>query len=218
MSDEPQFTLHGFFRSSASYRARIALELKGVNYQYVAKRLGDGAHRAADFLALNPQGLVPVLEHGDFALLQSLAIIEYLDDVEPWPALLPADPGERATVRAMAQIVACEMHPLCNLRVLSYLRESLGNDEADIRGWYRHWMAAGFEALDALIARHGDGRHCFGGSVTLADVCLVPQVFNARRFDCDLTPFGHVTAAADALSAHPAFAAAHPDRQPDATA
>lgn len=213
---EAKWTLHGFFRSSASYRVRIALNLKGIEYRNVSVRLRDGEHRAAAFQTLNPQSLVPVVEHDGDTLIQSLAIIEYLDETIPEPALLPRGPSARAAVRAMAQIVACEMHPLCNLRVLRYLDDELGADSRAVRRWYGHWMASGFAALDRLIARDGDGRHCFGDAISLADVCLVPQVYNARRFECDLDPYPNVTRVADALAEQEAFAAAHPDRQPDA--
>ena len=213
-----RMTLHGFFRSSAAYRVRIALNLKGIDYTSVSTALRSGAHRSAEFLELNPQGLVPVLEHDGHALAQSLAIIEYLEELVAEPPLLPSGRADRAIVRAIAQHITSEMHPLCNLRVLNYLRDELALDGAAIDLWYRHWMAAGFSGLEALTVRHGDGRHAFGDRVTLADVCLVPQVYNARRFDCDLTPYPTVTAIADTLAAHPAFAAAHPDSQPDAEA
>jgi len=210
------FRLHGFYRSSASYRVRIALNLKQVAWENLPKHLRGGEHREAAFTALNPQQLVPVLEHEGQAFNQSLAILEYLDEIVPQPALLPRSAADRAVVRAFAQIVACEMHPLCNLRVLQFLESDMGAGEDRVTGWYHHWMAAGFPALESMIARHGDESHCFGGSITLADVCLVPQVYNARRFEFDLAPFPNVCRVVARIEQHPAFAAAHPDVQPDA--
>jgi maleylacetoacetate isomerase len=208
-------TLHSYFRSSAAYRVRIALNLKALDYEIVTQHLRLGEHRAPAFRALNPQGLVPVLEHDGHPFGQSLAIIEYLDEIAPEPPLLPLAPEDRAIVRAMALIVACEMHPLCNLRVLRYLRHELARDEDAIDRWYRHWMAEGFTALEALVVRHGTESFCFGSTPSLADVCLVPQVYNAQRFECDLTPYPTVMRIAERLAALPAFAAARPELQPD---
>jgi len=211
--------LYGYWRSSAAYRVRIALNYKGLEWESIPKHLtrGGGEHLAPDYLAHNPQGLVPTLADGEFMLAQSLAIVEYLDETRPAPPLLPADPQSRATVRAMALAIACDIHPLNNLRVLQYLRRELGADEETVTRWIRHWIAQGFTALEAWIVRHStDGRHCFGATVTVADVCLVPQVYNARRFALDLAPWPRLVAVAASLEALPAFAAARPELQPDA--
>ena len=211
--------LYTYWRSSAAYRVRIALALKGLEYESVPRHLlrDGGEQRRPDYLAVNPQGLVPALEDDGVIVTQSLAICEYLEERFPEPALLPAAPRDRAAVRAMALAVACDIHPLNNLRVLQYLRSELGQDDAGVARWARHWIASGFEALEQLVARHsGDGRHCFGSSVTLADVCLVPQVANARRVQLDLAPWPRITAVAGHLESLPAFAAARPDAQPDA--
>ena len=211
------YRLHTFFRSSASYRVRIALNLKGIAYESVGIPLRSQAHRTPEFLHLNPQGLVPLLEHSEHYIPQSLAIIEYLDERVPEPPLLPADVHGRAIVRSMAQGIACDVHPLCNLRVLEYLRRQLGVDEDGVNAWYRHWVALGLEGLEGAVAAHrGAGPYCFGAQITLADICLVPQLYNARRFNCDLMPFEHLRSVDAALSSHPAFAAALPERQPDA--
>ncbi len=209
--------LHTAWRSSAAYRVRIALHLKGLGFESVPKRLLREEHRSAGYLALNPQGLVPALEDDGFVIGQSLAIIEYLDETRPDPPLLPRDARGRAQVRAMAQGIACDLHPLNNLRVLNYLRDSLAQDPAGVERWYHHWLAEGLAPLEALAARHsGDGRHLYGERVTLADVCLVPQLYNARRFRFDLGPYPRLAAIGAALEALPAFAAARPEVQPDA--
>ena len=211
--------LYTYWRSSAAYRVRIALALKGLEYESVPRHLlrDGGEQRRPDYLALNPQGLVPALEDDGVIVTQSLAICEYLEERFPEPALLPAAPRDRAAVRAMALAVACDIHPLNNLRVLQYLRSELGQDDAGVARWARHWIASGFEALEQLVARHsGDGRHCFGSAVTLADVCLVPQVANARRVQLDLAPWPRILAVTGHLESLPAFAAARPDAQPDA--
>jgi maleylacetoacetate isomerase len=212
-----EYKLYTFFRSSASYRVRIALNLKGIEYESVAVHLRKQDHRAPEYLRLNPLGLVPMLEHENHHIPQSLAIIEYLDERVPEPPLLPGDAHGRAIVRAMAQAVACDIHPICNLRVLEYLRSQLDVDEDGVNAWYRHWVAVGLEGLEGIVAAHrGAGPYCFGGHITLADVCLVPQLYNARRFSCDLTRYSHLLAVDAALQSHPAFAAALPERQPDA--
>jgi maleylacetoacetate isomerase len=209
--------LYSFWRSSAAFRARIALNLKGLAYETVSKKLGAGEQRAADYLALNPQGLVPALEDGGQLYAQSLALIEYLDETHPDPPLLPADPAGRAHVRSMALAIACDIHPLNNLRVLNYLKGPLAQPEAAVNAWYRHWVTEGFRGLETLAKRHtGDGAHLYGTRVTLADVCLVPQLYNARRFDTDLSSFPTLVAIGAALDALPAFAAARPEAQPDA--
>ena len=209
--------LYTFWRSSAAYRVRIALHVKGLAFETVSKKLGKGEHLRPDYAALNPQALVPALEDRGQVLAQSLAIIEYLDETHPEPPLLPSDAVGRATVRAMALAIACDIHPLNNLRVLNYLRAPLGLDDAGVTAWYRHWVALGFEALEQLAGRHSrDRRHLHGGRLSLADICLVPQVYNARRYEVDLTPYPTLVAISGALEQLPAFAAARPEAQPDA--
>jgi maleylpyruvate isomerase len=210
--------LYGYFRSSAAYRVRIALNLKGLAAEHVPVHLRKGEQRAAPFAALNPQKLVPALETDDGALLtQSLAIIEYLDEVHPHPALLPPDALGRARVRSLALAIACDIHPLNNLRVLKHLNRALGLDEEARNVWSRQWIAEGFTAFEAMLAHDPrTGRFCHGDQPTLADVFLVPQVANAERVDCDLTPYPTITRIAAAARALPAFADAAPDRQPDA--
>jgi maleylacetoacetate isomerase len=210
--------LYTLFRSSAAYRARIALNYKGIAYESVSKDLRGGAHRLADYRALNPQGLIPTLVHGEVVIAQSIAIIEYLEEQFPSPPLLPKGAADRARVRSIALNIACDMHPLNNLRVLNYLREELKHDEATVDRWYAHWIAEGFRGIEELVRRSSkDGRHCFGESVTMADVFLVPQMFNARRFNCDITPYPTLVQVCAHLEALPAFAAARPEVQPDAT-
>ncbi len=211
-------TLYGYFRSSAAYRVRIALNLKGLAYEQVAVNLVKGEQRAEENLARNPQGLVPVLETDDGTrLTQSLAICEYLEERHPEPALLPADPAGRARVRSLAQLVACEIHPLNNLKVLKYLVHELKLDEAAKLAWYRHWIAEGFTALEARLAGEAaTGAFCHGDSQSLADVCLVPQVFNAERFECDLSAYPTIRRIAERCRAMEAFAKAAPGAQPDA--
>lgn len=209
--------LYTFFRSSAAFRVRIALNLKGIEYESVAKAFAKNEHRAADYLALNPQGLIPALATGGAVLSQSLAIIEYLDEKYPAPAFLPADPVARARVRSIALAIACEIHPLNNLRVLNYLRKELGQDDDGVNTWYRHWMTEGFRGLEIQAREYSaDQRYCFGDSVSIADICLAPQMFNARRFETDLTPFPTLVAISTHLESLPEFAAARPEAQPDA--
>lgn len=213
--------LYHFFRSSASYRVRIALNLKGIEYQTVAVDLRPQVHgqRTPEFLRLNPQGLVPVLIDGEHTLMQSLAIIEYLEETHPQPPLLPREPLARTRVRALALEIACEMAPLNNSGVLEYLREPLKLDEAAINTWYAQWIARGFRALEQQVTGTGsDGRHMFGSAVTLADVLLVPQMYNARRFHCDLAPYPRLTAISAHLETLPAFARAAPELQEGAPA
>jgi maleylacetoacetate isomerase len=206
--------LYHYFRSSASYRVRIALNLKGLAFEAVPVDLRPQVHaqRAAEFLALNPQGLVPVLIDGERALTQSLAIIEYLDETHPPPPLLPHDPLARARVRALALAIACEMAPLNNSGVLEYLRGPLAADDDAVNAWYAAWIARGFGALEQQVRQtSGDGRHMFGTAVTLADVLLVPQMYNARRYQCDLAPYPQLRAICAHLETLPAFARAAPE-------
>ncbi len=210
-------TLFTFWRSSAAYRVRIALNLKGQKFESVPKQLREGEHRRADYLALNPQGLVPALEHEGVVLNQTLAIIEYLEERFPQPPLLPSTPVGRAQVRAMAQHVACEIHPLNNLRVLNYLRQQLGQGEEAIARWIAHWIAEGFRALEEMVKRAGsDGRYCYGQTVSMADVLLVPQMYNARRFNVDVSAFPTLVKICEHLERLSPFSEARPEAQPDA--
>jgi maleylpyruvate isomerase len=208
--------LYSYFRSSAAFRVRIALNLKQLDYEIAAIHLRRNDQSKPDYRGINPQGLVPTLEDGARTLTQSMAIIEYLDEIHPEPPLLPRDPGDRARVRALADIVACDIHPINNLRVLRYLTHQLGHDEAAIGRWYNHWIAAGFEALEPLLA--GDSRtgaFCHGDSPGLADVTLVPQVVNAERYQLDLSPYPTLTRIYETCMRIEAFTAAHPSNQPD---
>lgn len=207
--------LHGYWRSSAAYRVRIALELKGLAYTSVAHDLLAGEQHDTAYLALAPHGLVPALEHDGRVLIESPAILEWLEARWPSPALLPAAADDAATVRAMAALIACDIHPLNNLRVLNALRREFGATTAQVKAWIAHWVSAGFAPLEALVARHGRG-FAFGDTPTLADCYLVPQVYNAERYGVDLAPFPRLIAAVQTARAHPVIAAAHPDRQPDA--
>ncbi len=211
--------LHTYFRSSAAWRVRIALALKGLDWEPASVHLtkdGGGQHTEA-YRALNPQALVPTLEDGDLHLGQSLAIIEYLDETHPEPPLLPGDAALRARIRGFALSIACEIHPLNNLRVLQRLTGPMRLDEETKHAWYHHWIALGFAALEASLPDDAPTRGvCFAEAPTLADICLVPQVFNANRFDCDLAPYPKIVALNDALLARPAFSETHPKRQPDA--
>ncbi len=207
--------LHGYWRSSAAYRVRIALGLKGLSYDQTGHDLRTGAQRSPDYLALNPQGLVPALEVEGDVLIQSSAILEWLEETHPEPALLPAEAGDRAAVRAMAAMIACDIHPLNNLRVTQHLKAALGQDQAGVDAWAGRWISEGFDALAAMIERHGQG-WCFGDRPTLADAYLIPQLYSARRYNVEVGAWpGLLEVEARAL-AHPAFQAAHPDRQPDA--
>ncbi|MCX9156450.1 maleylacetoacetate isomerase [Niveibacterium sp. 24ML] len=211
--------LYTYFRSSAAYRVRIALNLKGLKPETLPVHLlrGGGEQKQPDYLALNPQALVPALEDDGHLLTQSLAIIEYLDEVVPAPPLLPADAPGRARVRAIAQSIACEIHPLNNLRVLAYLTKTLGVADAARQDWYRHWVFTGFGALETQLSRDpACGVFCHGDSPTIADCCLVPQVFNARRFEIDLSAFPTLVRIDAACQRLAAFVDAAPARQPDA--
>ncbi|MCB1537336.1 MAG: maleylacetoacetate isomerase [Rhodoblastus sp.] len=206
--------LHGYFRSGAAYRVRIALNLKGTSVEHAFRHLRKGEQRAPDYLALNPQGLVPTLELGDGTkLTQSLAIIEWLDETHPTPPLLPTDPLRRARVRAFAFAIACDIHPVQNLRVIAAVRE-LGGEEA-AQAWAKRVNAEGLAACEKLIAGE-PGPFCFGDRPTLADICLVPQLGNARRFGVDVAAYPRLLEAEAACKALPAFADAAPEKQGDA--
>ncbi len=204
--------LYDYFRSSAAYRVRIALNLKGVDYESRPVDLRDDVQKSADYRALNPQGLVPTLEIDGHKLTQSLAIIVYLDQRFPDPALMPRDPADGAHVRAMAMVVACDIHPLNNLRVLKYLKAELNHSQDEIDAWYAHWVTEGLSALEATAAP-GAGAFLFGDSPTIADVCLVPQLFNARRMNVPLDAYPTLLRADENANKVEAFAAAHPERQ-----
>lgn len=216
MSD---YTLYTYFRSSSAWRVRIALALKGIAYEAVPVHLiKDGGQQHGErYRALNPQGLLPALAFGDTVLTQSLAICEYLDERHPdTTRLLPADPVDRAKVRALALAIAADIQPIDNLRVLQHLKGRMGHSQEETDAWYRHWIEVGFKPLEAELARNGSTRYCAGDAVSLADVCLVPQVYNARRFKVDLAAFPHIVAVDAHLTSLPAFADTHPDKQPDA--
>ena len=208
--------LYTLARSSATFRVRIALNVKGIAYTSVPKALLKNEHRTTEYLAVNPQGLIPALDIDGEVLSQSIAIIEYLDETHPTPPLLPKDPLERAKVRSMALAIACDIHPLNNLRVLNYLKHNFGQDENAVATWYRHWIEEGFRGLEVLAREHSRSRrYLFGDSVSLADVCLVPQMFNARRFKTDLAPYPTLVEISTHLESLPPFAAARPEAQPD---
>lgn len=207
--------LHGYWRSTTSYRTRIALNLKGIAYAQAPLDLRTGAQRSEAFLALNPQGLVPALEADGAVLTQSPAILEWLEERYPQPPLLPQAPLDRAIVRAMAAAIGCDIHPLNNLRVLNALQHDLAASPERREAWIARWIGDGFAALEVLIGRHGDG-FAFGATPTLADCYLVPQVYSAERFNLDLAPYPRLTAAAARAQGLAPVAAAHPDRQPDA--
>jgi maleylacetoacetate isomerase len=209
--------LYGYFRSSAAFRLRIALNLKRLPYEQFSVHLRRGEQAAPAYRALNPQGLVPALEEDGQVLIQSLAIIEYLDETHPAPPLLPGHPADRARVRALAQIVACDIHPIDNLRILRYLADPLGHDEATVARWYNHWIAEGFAAIEQILAEDGQsGQFCHGDAPGLADICLVPQVFNAGRFRLDLAPYPTLRRIFGNCMALDAFDKARPEKQPDA--
>jgi maleylacetoacetate isomerase len=208
--------LYSYFRSSAAFRVRIALNLKKLDYETAAIHLRRNDQGKPGYRGVNPQGLVPALEHDGRTLIQSLAIIEYLDETHPEPPLLPKDPADRARIRGLADIVACDIHPINNLRVLRYLTHQLGQDEAVIASWYNHWIAAGFEALEPLLAHDGrTGAFCHGDAPGLADIALVPQVVNAERYRLDLTPYPTVARIYENCMTLEPFVAAHPSKQPD---
>ena len=208
--------LYTYFRSSAAYRVRIALNLKDIAYEPAFVHLAKGEHRKPEYAALNPQGLVPALEDAGRLLNQSLAIIEYLDESRPFPPLMPKEAFARARVRSLALLVACEIHPLNNLRALQHLKRSLGQTDEQANGWYRHWIADGLSRLEAELANPATGRFSHGDTPTLADCCLVPQVFNAQRYQCDTTAYPTVMRINDECMKLDAFQRAQPGKQPDA--
>jgi len=211
--------LYTFFRSSASYRVRIALNLKGLDYEQIPIHLrrGGGEQLSAAYKAVNPQALVPALEDGGRTFTQSLAIIEYLEERFPKPALLPGDPADRALVRSMALLIACEIHPIQNLRVLLYLKKNLNRSDDEVNAWAQHWISLGLSALEQMrLSLPKAGAFCFGDTPTLADICLVPQLANARRFGIDLSPFPSIATVEQNCLAVSAFANAAPEKQPDA--
>ncbi len=209
--------LYDYFRSSAAFRVRIALNLKGLSAERAFIHLRRNDQGAPSYLAVNPQGLVPALEDDGQVFTQSLAIIEYLDETHSEPPLLPGHPADRARVRALAQIIACDIHPLDNLRVLRYLADPLGHDEATIGRWFNHWIAKGFQALEQLLAEDGQtGAFCHSDAPGLADICLVPQVFNSRRYKLDMTPYKTIVRIFETCMANDAFERARPENQPDA--
>ena len=211
--------LYTYFRSSAAFRVRIALNLKGIDYESVPVHLvrHGGEQLQQAYREVNPNALVPALQDGELTLAQSLAIIEYLDETHPDVPLMPADAAGRARVRAISQMIACDIHPLANLRVLRYLVQKLDVSEDDKNEWYRHWVREGFAGLEAHLSRdHATGRYCHGDAPTMADCVLVPQVFNAQRVDVDLAPYPTIARIHAACMELPAFQAAHPSKQPDA--
>jgi maleylacetoacetate isomerase/maleylpyruvate isomerase len=208
--------LYTYFRSSAAFRVRIALNLKGLAYAPQFVHLAKSEHRKPDYAEVNAQALVPTLVLDDGTRLnQSLAIIEYLDEQHPQVRLIPSNPLDRARVRALSLLVACEIHPLNNLRVLQHLKRQLGQNEEQVNSWYRHWVAEGLQKFEAEL-KSGAGRFCHGDTPTMADCCLVPQIFNAKRFQCDLAPYPATLRAFEACMELEAFDRAQPSRQPDA--
>ena len=208
--------LYNYFRSSASFRVRIALNLKGLDYDYIPVHIARGDHKTGPFSAISPDMLVPLLEDDGEHFTQSMAIIEYLDEIHPEPALLPHDPAGRAHVRALAQSIACEIHPLNNLRVLKYLVRELKLGDDAKNAWYRHWVREGMLAFERQLAQRPASLYCWGDTPTLADCCLVPQVFNGQRFDCDFSGLPRTMAAFEACMQLDAFQRAQPTRCPDA--
>lgn len=211
--------LYTFFRSSTSFRLRIALQYKGLAYESHGTSLPKMEHKTPEYLRMNPQGLVPSLvDEAGRVFTQSLAMIEYLDDTHPQPPLMPKDAEAKWYVRAVSQIIGCEMHPLNNVRVLKYLKSAYGLDDEKVnKDWYPHWIAEGFRGLESFLLAHKRlGTYCLGDAFTMADVCLVPQVFNAERFGCDLSPYPTILRLYNACLELPAVQAAHPSKQADA--
>jgi maleylacetoacetate isomerase len=207
--------LYSFFNSSTSYRVRIALALKGLDYAYHPINIRTLEHRSQDYMAKNPSGNVPLLDDGETSLGQSLAIIDYLDGAYPEPCLIPRDAAARARVLELSAAIACDIHPVNNLRILRYLQDVLGVSAEQKNAWYQHWIQEGMRAVEALLQRHGHGVYCFGDAPTLADCCLVPQMANAERMGCDMNPYPRAMAVYAHCKAQPAFQRAEPSRQPD---
>ena len=210
--------LYSFFNSSTSYRVRIALALKGLDVDYHGINIRTGEHRAPDYVAVNPSAVVPALVDGDLSLGQSMAIIDYLDRTYPQARLIPEDTVARARVLELSNLIACDMHPVNNLRILKYLQGTLRVSAEQKDAWYQHWVREGFEAVERLLAAHGHGPWCFGDQPTLADVCLIPQIANALRAGCDLQAHRRSMAIHEHANQHPAFIAAQPQQQPDYSA
>ncbi len=211
--------LYTFFRSSASYRVRIALNMKGLSYEQspIHLRRGGGEQLTEAYKAINPQALVPALEDDGKIFTQSLAIIEYLEERHPQPPLLPKDPADKALVRSMAMVIACEVHPIQNLRVLNYVKREYNQTDEQVNRWAQHWIDLGLSALEQMIlAQPKRGKFCFGDAPTVADICLIPQLGNARRYGCDLSQYPNILSIETACLAIPAFADAAPEKQPDA--
>jgi maleylacetoacetate isomerase len=208
--------LYTYFRSSAAFRVRIALHLKGLDYEPAFVHLAKGEHLQPAYRAINPQGLLPALQTDGALLAQSLAIMEYLEETHPSPPLLPPDPLGRARVRGLSLIVACEIHPLNNPRALKYVKNVLGHTQEEVDAWYRHWIADGLAKLEAELEKPGTGRYSHGDAASMADCCLVPQIFNAKRFQCDLAPFPAVMRVFETCMQLDAFDRAQPGKQPDA--
>jgi maleylacetoacetate isomerase len=211
--------LYTFFRSSASYRVRIALNIKVLSYEQVPIHLrrGGGEQLGAAYKVINPQALLPALDDNGKILTQSLAIIEYLDETHPTPPLLPSGPADKALVRSMAMVIACEVHPIQNLRVLNYVKATYNQTDAQVNQWAQHWIDLGLSALEPMIvAQPKRGKFCFGDTPTLADICLIPQLGNARRYGCDLSKYPTILEIEKSCMALPAFADAAPEKQPDA--
>lgn len=213
-----EITLHNYFRSSTSFRVRAALNLKGLDYAYVGHHLPSGKHREAAYLDVNPQGLMPAIVWSDGTMVaQSLAILEFIDEMAPEPPLMPADPHGRARVRMLSQMIGCDIHPVNNLRILNALRSRFGADDAAVADWFRHWVAETFGPMEQMLA--GDARtgtFCHGDTLTIADLCLVAQVFNNARFNVDMTPYPTICRIHEAAMAIPEVDAAQPMKQPDA--
>jgi maleylpyruvate isomerase len=211
-------TLYGYWRSSAAYRLRIALNLKGVDYDQVSINLKDGEQNGADWRAIQPQGLVPALKTGEDVLLQSPAILEWIDETWPDPALLPADPVERCTIRSWCAVIGCDIHPIQNLRILKAVAGDLGQGADGMKAWAQRWIGEGLVALEAMVAsKPFEGPFLSGATPGMADIYLVPQIYNAERWGADLSQCPTLMAAATAARAHPAFSAAEPENQSDAT-